>query len=568
VLAVITVLLLAAALSAPGADLDFRFRPTPAPVGGVPLEVRTAGDAARADVLVDDDGGAPRWKWVDGGDVERGSVRLRAPAGALALLVFRRASAAPRYELEGPFRWPATPGSWIARPLSRRTLRGVHPLASGTEVRLLGAPGADPLCESDLAGRWQCVAVPLDFAGQVVACDGGIARAAAAIRRDAPRDVAMRELVTATTVRVIPIDPPRERTAVSVRLLRPITPGGVVLARDPSSEVDELEDGLFWLESRSDPTKAVVEVSAARFATVRLPLVDLRSACAPSSSVELPRAAPLSGSVHELSDRPVAGATALVRPADSDRDSDVLADAVTDEDGGFVVPNLEPRRYRVRACHARFGCGDAVSTPGEPLRIALDGGPAFVGRVLTSAGVPEPAARVRIVASVETSSRTGDRLERLPLETPSEEDGRFRIRAPRSGDFLLEIRSESSGVARIPVRRSPLSPPVTDLGDVRLPEPLELSVRVARCGGGVLSISGPLGGETSLPALSRFPLDSEGTAVIRLAEGGAWTAWATCGASNVVVEPAVLPDVAALAGIEVRFEPVRALGDQLSERSK
>jgi Carboxypeptidase regulatory-like domain len=564
-------LLLATAAAAPPAELEFRFRPAAAraPEGGVPLEITTPGEAVRADLLVDDGNGAPRWRWMDGGALERGRIRLRAPVDALALVVFRRPSGARGYELEGPFRWPAIPGSRIMRPLPRRTLRGNHRLASGADVRLLGAPPADPLCESDLDGRWQCVAVPPDFSGRVVACDGGSARVTAAIRRGSTGDVAMHELVTSALVRVAS-EPARERVAVSVRLLRPIASGSVVLSRDPSSLVEALEDGLFWLESRGDSADAVVEFSAAGFATSRLPLVELRSACGLSAPVELRRAAPLAGTVHELSDRPVAGATVLVRSADPDRGGDVLADTVSDESGGFEVPDLEPTRYRVRACHARFGCGDAVTTPGKPVQIALDCGAAFVGRVLTAAGVPEPAAHVRIVPSVELSAGAGDRLERLPLETASGSDGRFRVSAPGPGDFLLEVRSASSGVARLPVRRSALTPAVTDLGDVRLPEPLELAVRVVRCGGGVLSMSGPLGGETSLPSFARFPLDPDGTAVVRLPEGGVWTAWATCGSSNVVLEPAVLPDLAALAtaGIEVRFEPVGALGDQLSERSK
>jgi hypothetical protein len=41
-----------------------------------------------------------------------------------------------------------------------------------------------------------------------------------------------------------------------------------------------------------------------------------------------------------------------------------------------------------------------------------------------------------------------------------------------------------------------------------------------------------------------------------------------CGGGNVALEPAILPDVAALAGIEVRLEPVEALGRQPSGRSK
>lgn len=560
-------LLLAAAASTPPTEMEFRFRRTAGgpPGGGVPLELTVGGRAVRADLLVDD-GAVPRWRWVDGGKLERGRIILRAAAESRALLVFRGVTRG--YELEGPFRWPASPGSRAIQPLPHRTLRGTHPLAAGAEVHLVGSPAEDPLCETDLAGEWQCPAVPTDFAGRVVACDGGNARAAAQIRRGSPDEVGMRELVASAVLRVAPPEPTGETASVSVRVLRPAAPGGVVLAREPSSEVSELKERLFWLESRNDSAGLVVELSARGFATVRVPFLELRSACAPPASVELPQATPLTGTVLEGPDRPVAGATVLVRSADPDGHAGVLADVTSDESGGFEVPDLEPRRYRLLACHARFGCGAAISSPGEPARIALDGGGAFIGRVLTSAGVPEPAARLRIVPSLETATRPGDRLKRMPLETTSGGDGRFRVSAPDAGEFHLEIRSESSGIARLPVRRSPLSPPVTDLGDVRLPETLELAVRVVACGGGVLSMSGPLGGETSLPVLARFPLDAEGMAAVRLPEGGAWTAWAMCGGGNVALEPAILPDVAALAGIEVRLEPVETLGRQPSGRSK
>lgn len=82
-------------------------------------------------------------------------------------------------------------------------------------------------------------------------------------------------------------------------------------------------------------------------------------------------------------------------------------------------------------------------------------------------------------------------------------------------------------------------------------------------------MSGPLGGETPLPSVVRAPLDAAGAASLRLPEGGAWAAWASCGGSNVALDPGLLPDVAILAGIELRFEPAGPLdAAQSTERSK
>ena len=125
---------------------------------------------------------------------------------------------------------------------------------------------------------------------------------------------------------------------------------------------------------------------------------------------------------------------------------------------------------------------------------------------MSSAGVPEADAAVRIVPTADAWAASRDRVRKLPLQTTSGRDGRFRIAAPEPGDFLVEVRGASGGVARTLVRRTNVSPPVTDLGDLRLSEPIQFTARVRDCGLGWLTFSGPLGGETSLPEVLRFRL--------------------------------------------------------------
>ncbi|HVE66056.1 MAG TPA: carboxypeptidase-like regulatory domain-containing protein, partial [Thermoanaerobaculia bacterium] len=249
---------------------------------------------------------------------------------------------------------------------------------------------------------------------------------------------------------------------------------------------------------------------------------------------------------------PVPEALVFVRPLEP-ADPGVLGDAETDQNGEFEISGIEPATYRIRACHGEHGCTEQPGDPGQSVVLRLPGGGTFIGRLLSSAGVPQPGAAVRILPTAKTWTAAEDRLTRLPLTSESGPDGRFRISAPENGEYLVEARTESSGVARVAVRRSSLSPPVTDLGDVRLPQPVEFTARVPDCASGTLFLSGPLGGETSLPSLSRFRLDGEGAASVRLAEGGAWTAWATCSGGVRWIEPGLLPDVAGLAGLEVRF---------------
>jgi hypothetical protein len=424
------------------------------------------------------------------------------------------------------------------------------------------------MCETS-GSAWQCPAVPPSFAGRVVACDGGHALAGGDVRLDLPDAIEMRGISHIGLLRVEPLEHGAEVVGLSARVLRPLTAGGAILVPDHSWHAKDLGGNLIWVEGSSDPATIRVEARADGFATARMPFSELNSPCSEPVSVALTRSHPLEGDVTDAAGRPVAGALVLVRSVEAPHSPAPLAETATGEDGSFALHGLEMRRYRLRVCHAEAGCAETTSVPGERSAIELSAGTSFFGRVLTSAGVPEPGALVRIVPGIETWKGASDRLARLPLETTSADGGRFSIVTPDAGDFLLEVRGVAGGLARLPIRRSPLSPRVIDLGDVRLPEPLELTVRVARCSSGALSMSGPLGGETSLPSVVRAPLDAAGAASLRLPEGGAWAAWASCGGSNVTLDPGLLPDVAILAGIELRFEPAGLLdAGQSTERSK
>jgi hypothetical protein len=568
VIGALPVLLLSLAAARPIPEIAFRFGKNPGAAKSaeaVAVEM-TLPAGSRADVLVDGDGTWPRWTWTDGADVRDGHATLRAKGAAKALLVVRRPGA-PGYSLDGPFAWPSSPGRRTSVPVPRRTVRGSDVLGAEAELRLVGEGSTDALCETGPSG-WQCPATPAGFRGRIVVCERGRVLAAAEVRPDLPEAVVLRRPVLAGVLRIARDTPGSDQGKVSIRVMRPVAAGSRVFVPDASWAWSDLGADLAWLEGKESAAGAYVEVQEPLFVPARLPLAELASACADPVSVALAREVRLGGIVSDASGRPVWGALVFARPGGGDAGGVPVADARTGESGDFELGGLELRRYRLRACHPELGCGEADAVAGEPAAVTIGESAACVGRVLSSGGVPEPAASVRIVPTAKTWTDAPDPLTRLPLETVSGGDGRFRIALPDEGDFLLEVRTPSSGVARLAVRRSRLSPAVTDLGDVRLPEPLDLAVRVARCGAGELSLSGPLGGETSLPSILRFRLDSEGAAVVRVPEGGAWTAWAACGGSNVALDPALLPDAASLSGIEVRFEPVGLLAVQPSERSK
>jgi hypothetical protein len=521
---------------------------------------------ARVELLVRRDGPVPRWSRADGGPARvDGTVTLRAQPGCPALVVVR-SDASRSYRLDGPFEWPRSPGSRAFHGTARRALHGSDPPGGpASELRLVGAGTVeDPLCGGDGGSEWRCLGVPATFAGRIVACSGRRAVGAAVVRPEADDRTSLKSVSFAAAFRVE--GPDSEPVTARARVVRPVTAGGFVFAAEPNGKVADLGDGILWIEASTDEPDRMVEVRAPGYATRRLNVEEIPSACGGAGYVDLRRALDLRGTVSGPAGEPVVGATVLARSDDPAKDPTIFGDATTNEEGVFELRDLETRVYRVRACDGGLGCREERASPGEPVDIVLGGGGAFAGRVLSSAGVPEVDAAVRIVPTAGDWAASPDRVRKLPLQAKTGNDGRFRIAAPEPGDFLLEVRGTEGGVARAPVRRTTFSPKETDLGDLRLVEPIEFTARVPGCGAGWLTFSGPLGGETPLPDVSRFRLDASGSTAVRLGEPGAWTAWATCDGENERLEPAILPDVSDLAGVEVRFERAGRLAEGVEPR--
>jgi hypothetical protein len=521
---------------------------------GVAVVLRSGPDGSRVDLLVQSKDRFPRWTWMDAGIVSSGRVTLRAPAGLRALVVIRD-GLGPGYRVDGPFAWPSEPSERevVARPA--RTVRGSSPFAgTADEVRLAGMEShVDPLCESDGANEWQCVGIPPDFSGRIAACRGGAVAATGELHPDSPADVTLRPIVFGALLQLELSESGSSNAPSSVRVLRPPRPKDVLTRSDPQWGVSDLGKDLVWIETSSFTSELILEVAAAGHATKRFAIRPEEVRCVEPISLALPRATKVLGTVTDPAGFPVRAALVLVRSVAASQAGTVVGDAETDANGEFEISGVEPALHRIRACHGEHGCIEEPVVPGQPLLIRLPGVGAFIGRVVSSAGVPLPAVAVRILPTQKTWESAEDRLTRLPLQTESGTDGRFRITAAEDGDYLVEARTRSSGVARVAVRRSNLSPRVTDLGDLRLPEPVEFVARVAGCVSGTVFLSGPLGGETSLPALVNFPLGTDGSGPVLLPEGGSWTAWATCSGKVEWLDPAFLPDAAVLDGLEVRF---------------
>jgi hypothetical protein len=287
--------------------------------------------------------------------------------------------------------------------------------------------------------------------------------------------------------------------------------------------------------------------------------------CGEALAVNLEKAGSVFGTVSAEDRQPLAGAIVVLLEGDPERVerktdrhvSRVLAESQTDGNGRFEFPDAPPGRYRLRGCHATVGCGERTVIVGsEPSDLVLVPRAVFRGRVIAGTGIPEAMATVRIIATLEHYTTTSDRLIALPLEIPAGPDGRFQIAAPSDGRYVIEARTSKGGIARRSVELTPFSPAATDLGDLRIGTPGEFVARLPECAGGALALSGPMGGETGLPAQLRFPIAADGRADIELPEGGSWLVAAECAGIRRYVDPIFLRSVEELfAEIVLRLAP-------------
>jgi hypothetical protein len=103
-----------------------------------------------------------------------GRAAVTGPIGIETLLVVR-AGDQPGYLLDGPFRWPSKPSTYVVRTEWRKTIRGMF---AGQRASLQWvSPDADPgpgaACEWRAKAEWECVGVPLRARGVIVMISTG-----------------------------------------------------------------------------------------------------------------------------------------------------------------------------------------------------------------------------------------------------------------------------------------------------------------------------------------------------------------------------------------------------------
>jgi hypothetical protein len=463
------------------------------------------------------------------------------------------------YFVEGPFSWPASAQHRKVENIRRRTLLGEAALLPlRTPIRFFPSE-AGALCETAGVGRWQCIGVPADAPGVVVA------------RREGGR-VAWAEIPSSSTERVaasssewgalVRLDAPEHSSdAPLAKLQKPGPAGGAVMVPDPGFEFRSLAQGLIWIAGAETPAGRVVELRWGPFVG-KADAAQTVAAAESGEPVPVAVAAPTTvrGTVTDSARAPVSGAVVLLCDAGPGARSDkgarsVIADTVTDAVGRYEILGLPRGDYLLRVCAGAYGCFEnRADLSGAANDFVLSPRATFIGRVMSPGGVPETGASALISPTIDEYMRAEDRVALIPLQVSADADGRFRIAAPARGRFVVEVRASRGAAARRRVEVSDFSPAIVDLGDIALSQPGAFEAIVLKCPSGELRLIGPVGGDSTLPQRIAFPIDSQQRASVQLPESGTWLLAANCGGVARGLSPSILNEVREVFGKEVTFE--------------
>jgi len=339
--------------------------------------------------------------------------------------------------------------------------------------------------------------------------------------------------------------------------------------RDESVRALQLSATVFWLSGSADgDADAFLSLDGPDIGSVRVAMRRLREDAAEVPFViSPPMPAAIVGRVRNASGNDVAAARVdLLQPLRADpgqrvdADTPVIARAstTTDANGSFSFERMAEMPLLITASSTADGRGSSwVMNPGPPLVIELTPQLRARGRVLRGR-IPLAAARVRFVPSLAAWGASVDPGANLAEDSVSADDGVFEVALPDQPAGELQIVAADGATARVPIVNAPARTRTIELGDVAIPDPRRIVVRLLE----------PM----QTPAcdlLAIGPLDSLGMQTVRassavnvytldLPEGGQWTFSVECGGRIRPVAPttASVPPPASDTGvptIDLRF---------------
>jgi hypothetical protein len=503
-------------------------------------------------------------------NTSEGNVSLQGSVGAETLFLIR-VPGHRGYILDGPFRWPAQAATYPVNTTWRKTIRG-H--STGSHAPLIWVSRDDggvvrTTCEWTGSTTWECVGVPLEAVGVVVATSSGEVRCSIpnglvstfGVEATSDRSSAWGRLIV---VQAGGTGRPKDGIRVTAKRLqlsreRPLATRLEAIP-DPKIHVEKVADDVVWVWGMETPAGGWIEIAGTGSAIERIDVREVREV-----TPELPLRIQLQASATVFGRVSVPGGNAaaeamvtLYRFAPDDRDRDkqaqrriTIAEMRADTDGAFQFSDLALEPYEIVAIHPVLGRGVRRVTPdGRETDVVLRSTAQVRGRVLRN-GLPASGVPVVIVPDLAQFAAAGDLTELRGGETESNEDGRFIVSLAARGSNELRIGDERAGVRRVPLGPAESLSGVIDLGDVDLGATAVVTFVLEGNGTCDILLTGPTG-RTGMSVL-RSSRIGPALSQVAVPEPGRWQLVAACGGMERVVVPGVIAVPASARDMTVRL---------------
>lgn len=495
---------------------------------------------------------------------------LQGSAGAETLFLIR-APGHHGYILDGPFRWPAQAATYLINTTWRKTIRG-HSTGSHAPLIWVGKDEggvARTTCEWTASTTWECVGVPLEAVGVVVATTSGEVRCSipnglvstSGVQTTSTHSSAWGRLIVVHAGGTVRAKDGIRVTAKRLQLPRE-RPLATRLEVEPDRQIhmEKVADDVVWVWGTEMSAGGWIEIAGTGAATER---VDVRevSEITPELPLRIQLQAPATvfGRVSVPGGNAAAEAmVTLYRFAPDDRDRDkqaqrriTIAEMRADTDGVFQFGDLALEPYEVVAIHPVLGRGVRRVTPdGRETDVVLRSTAQVRGRVLRN-GLPASGVAVVIVPDLAQFAAAGDLTEMRGGETESNEDGRFTVSLAARGSNELRIGDEHAGVRRVPLGPAESLSGVIDVGDVDLGATATVTFVLEGNGTCDILLTGPTG-RTGMSVL-RSSRIGPALSQVAVPEPGRWQVVAACGGRERAVVPGVIAVPASAREITVRL---------------
>ena len=422
----------------------------------------------------------------------------------------------PGYSLHGPGVWRAhgaTPEVLSFR--RRRTVRVLLGPASTPRVRIVLSQHYDaaswPECQVQLPDQAECIGVP--YEATAVALADGTDRLRWAFAEPRPTTVQTVSSLGAQWGRLIHFVDARSRVADDLRvttwLEKRDCPGvsgsRVRFVPDSSKQVYQLDSRSTWIAGRNNAEGRFLEVKGEGTATVRVSAGRLRDTAADQPfTVFLRPPVSVTGAIVDSAGQPAGGSLVSVFELIPLEATDAqgthqdafekrwIAETFCDHDGNFFLSGPPPGRYELLVAHPTHGrATEERELDGIPIKIQLRSTPRVKGRVSRDHH-PLVGVRVRSVPDPRDFFESVDPVQVLALGAVTDQYGEFELSLPERGSGEVVVGGGELPTARHRYVDAESLPPITDLGEIVLPRPLELTVRLP-AHGCELHAAGPLG---------------------------------------------------------------------------